>query len=194
MLTMKVHVRAAPRTATRLAGAAMAATALLMSAFWPAGATEFSSVYTDLQKDCRAEGDDSDGGDVPEDCQGFDGYAVRISYSACTADLSISKGRFRLTFPSQYPDVENSLFRMRKLEWRLADGKPFAVIFRLDEYGFDNDRLVCDGRKKTGQVLVIKGLQGFTRIDHSLRVGKTPSINVEAQQFADHGFASGRPR
>jgi hypothetical protein len=169
----------------------MIATALLVSASCQAGAVEFSSVYTDLQRDCRAAfdaRDDAQGDDVPQKCTGVDGYAVAVGYSACAVHVSISKGSFDLEFPSQSSNVET-----RKLEWRLADGKPFAVILRLDEY--DAGRDICEQKtKKTIEALTIKGLQGFTHIDHKLQVGKTPNINVEARQLADHGFVSGRSR
>jgi hypothetical protein len=171
-------------TRKRQAGATMIA-ALLVSLAWQAGATEFSSVYTDLQKDCRPAFDpkDDDPGDVPQNCKGPGGYAVSVGYSACTTVVSIRREKFDLVFPAQSRGVET-----RKLEWRLADGKPFAVILRLDE--FDPAQDVCDP-KKTGEVFMIKGLQGFTRINQKLRVGKTPNINVEARQLTDQGFTSG---
>jgi hypothetical protein len=175
-------------TGTRRAGIAMT-TALLVSASCQASATEFSSVYTDLQKDCRAafHPDDDSGGDAPRSCKGFDGYAVSIDYGACAVQVSIRKGSFDLVFPVQSLDVET-----RKLEWRLADGKPFAVILRIEEHDSGED--VCERGKKAGEALMIRGLQGFMRINHRLRVGKTPDINAEARQMADQGFASEKAR
>jgi hypothetical protein len=161
------------------------ASALLVCASCQAGAAEFSSVYTDLRKDCRAAfaPDEASGGDAPRSCKGFDGYAVSVNYSACAAQVSIRKGSFDLVFPLQPGGVD-----ARKFEWRLADGKPFAVILRVEEY--DSGQDICERGKTAGEVLMIKGLQGFARIDHKLRVGKIPNINVEARQSADQAFAS----
>ena len=174
-------------TGTRRTGVTMAI-ALLISACCHAGAAEFSSVYTDFHKDCRAAFDAHDSADdAPRSCKGFDGYGVSVNYSACAAQVSISKGSFDLVFPSQSGDVDT-----RKLEWRLADGKPFAVILRVEEY--DSGQDICERGKKAGEVLMIMGLQGFTRINHKLRVGKTTNINVEARQLADQAFAGERSR
>jgi hypothetical protein len=62
----------------------------------------------------------------------------------------------------------------------------------VEEYDSGHD--ICERGKKADEVLMIMGLQGFTRINHKLRVGKTPNINVEARQLADQAFAGERSR
>ena len=74
----------------------------------------------------------------------------------------------------------------RKVEWRMADGKPFAVIMRVNKYDGVQDDTHYNG-KKIGEELIVKGLKGFDQIDFTVDA-KTPNANQKARDLADQGY------
>jgi hypothetical protein len=152
------------------------------------GPTRFSSVYSTLTK-CgsgmtKKEEREAEkhGSDIPSRCRGFGGYVVDISYSACASNITVEKGETRIGLAMQTIN-----YTQKTVEWRLANGKPFAVIMRVYEYG-GNDLCSTDG-KITGESLIVKGLKGFEQIDEEVKVKGTPNPNVKARELADKGYA-----
>ena len=96
---------------------------------------KFSSLYTDLKTECKAaiklkRGENPEGQDMPLKCKGYGGYEVRIDYSAASSSLRVQplgKSDQSITLGMQPLDYDQK----RKIEWRLANGKPFAVIYRV---------------------------------------------------------------
>jgi hypothetical protein len=64
-----------------------------------------------------------------------------------------------------------------KVEWRLADKRPFAVIYR-----------------SAGELLLVKGLEGFPQIDASIDARKEPQANERARAAADTGYLALREK
>jgi hypothetical protein len=163
------------------------------------GAPKFSSVYTDLNRDCKSaltkreeREAEARGTDIPERCKGYGGYYVDVGYSAMASDLRIYKtGSDDFVglgmFPLNYTDE-----RGRKIEWRMADGKPFAVIIRVPEYGGEptSSDNVFDPKYKTGESLRVSGLKGYEHIEANVDA-KTPNANVKAREAADNAFLKG---
>jgi hypothetical protein len=77
-------------------------------------------------------------------------------------------------------------WKQKTVEWRLADGKPFAVIMRVYEYAGDD--MCSNGGKIKGESLMVQGLKGFEHIEESVDA-KTPNANVKAREIADQGYA-----
>ena len=151
------------------------------------GPTRFSSVYSTLtncgsgmtkKEEREAE---RHGSDIPTRCKGFGGYSVDISYSACSSSFGLVKGEDSISLGMQATN-----WKQKTVEWRLADGKPFAVIMRVYDYA-GNDECATGG-KITGESLIIKGLKGF-EIDETVDVKSTPNPNLKARELADKGFA-----
>ena len=153
-------------------------------------APRFSSVYTNFDKDCRnaiPESKVNPGTDIPGTCKGYGGYRVNLNYSAMATNIiierakntddSISLGMMSIELPA----------KGSRLEWRLADGKPFAVIFRMPKYG-DPDENGDPFAKKIGETLIIKGLKGYESIDLEVDVKTTPNPNEKARQLADSNY------
>jgi hypothetical protein len=154
---------------------------------------KFTSVYTDLNRDCKSaltkkeeKEAEARGSDIPERCKGYGGYYVDVGYSAAASYLSISKrgtddSILLGTFPLNYIDDKG-----RKLEWRMADGKPFAVIYRVSIYSDEatSSTEMFDPKYKTGESLLIKGLKGYEYIDETVDA-KTPDANARAREIAD---------
>lgn len=144
--------------------------------------TVFSSFYTDLNRDCTSFGGD-DGGHVLYHCTGPENYRIKYFDSATTLEFyaettdgekSVRLGAESLTYPN-----ENS-----RIEWRLADGKPFAVIMRTFKYERKDGEVVYP-TKKISEKLIIKGLEGFETIDFESS-GK--GANERARDLADNEY------
>jgi hypothetical protein len=156
-----------------------------------AAETKFSSRYTALTK-CgsgmtKKEEKEAEkhGSDIPTRCKGYGGYDVYISYSACTSMITLDRGEESLLLATQAVD-----WKQKTVEWRMANGKPFAVIMRVYEYAGDDQ--CADGGKITGEYLIIKGLKGYEHIDEIVKKG-TPNPNLKARQLADQAYAQPKP-
>jgi len=143
----------------------------------------FSSTYTDLAHECRDKfNNEEEGQDMPLLCKGRDNYSVHVDFSACCDHIRVEGKRdFQLQLPPQ--TIGSSL--NRTLEWRLANGKPFAVIFRIDRYRGD---ITMPPVQKAGSVLIIKGLLGFSNIDYAVDVKLHHNPNQVARKLADQGY------
>ena len=147
----------------------------------------FSSSYTTLTKcgsgmtkkeEREAE---KNGSDIPSLCKGYDGYNVYISYSACASSFSITKGEENISL-----GMQSVGWKQKTVEWRMANGKPFAVIMRFYEY--EGDDLCSSNGKIKSESLMVQGLKGFEHIEESVDA-RTPNANVKARELADKGFA-----
>lgn len=150
----------------------------------------FSSSYTPLTK-CgsgmtKKEEREAEkaGQDIPTQCKGPAGYDVYIYYSACSSHFGIRRGEESIPLDTQAVD-----WKQKTVEWRLANGRPFAVIMR--SYVYSGDDTCATGGKINGESLLIKGLKGYEHIDGTVDA-KTPNANLKARELADQGF--GIPR
>lgn len=182
------------------AGNAVTPTSNSGSAATPASPTTaapaFTSDYTDLNKDCQAafkEEELGEGQDMPLKCKGYGGYHIAIGYSAWGSSLTAqmeSDENVSIALAMQsltYNDEPG-----RKVEWRMADGKPFAVILRVSHYDEKKAETTGDNpyqdKYKTGESLVVKGLKGYERIDSKVDA-KDPKANEKAREMADSNYA-----
>jgi hypothetical protein len=142
----------------------------------------FTSTYMSLNSDCQDKFSASDNDhDMPVICSGPGGYRIDVEFSACCEHMQVEDGTgFLLILPEQRAGT----VMKRKLEWRLANGKPFAVIFRMDKYRGD----ITLSPEKVSEVLVIKGLNGFTSIDYEVNQKQHSNPNQEARNLADRGY------
>jgi hypothetical protein len=156
-------------------------------------AAKFSSLYSNLKTDCKAavrvkRGEDMQGQDMPLKCKGYGGYELRIDYSAAASNLRVQplgdKNDQAIQMGMQPIDYDQT----RKVEWRLADGKPFAVIYRMVKSKTEQPEEMWWPKNLAGEFLVIKGLKGFEQIDLELDA-KTPNANIKAREMADSAYA-----
>ena len=164
-------------------------TALAIACFAVSGYSQgkkvpkFTSVYTNLKTACRSF-DSSNGSDGYSICKGPTGYQVRIYYSAATTQINAEiKGKddnFPMATAALNFDWDRS-----KLEWRLANGKPFAVIMRIPKYADPADGEYFG--KVIGQELVVTGLLGFESLKTSIDA-KTTGANSLAREAADSEY------
>ena len=173
---------------------ASSAVLLIFTITGAAQAPKFSSLYTNLKTDCRGtmtvKKAEESGQDMPHKCKGYGGYEINIGYSASSSQFSINR------IGKSDEDVVTSTMQplnydlKRKVEWRFANGKPFAVIYRIDlTKGDSSDAIgMWSKENKTGEHLVIKGLKGFEHIDFEVDA-KTADANVKAREMADAAYA-----
>lgn len=150
----------------------------------------FSSAYTDLKTECRRPSKDGpEGDDPPLRCQGHGGYELSIDFSAASSHLRAQpaggESEDAVALAAQPLDYDSK----RKVEWRLADGRPFAVIMRIDKPrpGVDPAEMWRPANR-AGEVLIIKGLRGYEGIDFEVDA-KTPDANLRARELADRAYS-----
>jgi len=151
---------------------------------------KFSSAYTNLKTECRSaltpkEEKESEemGEDIPSLCRGYGGYEIFLGSHGAITQLQVRTKRddeVRVSETMLYSDP----IYIRQVEWRLANGVPFAVIFRRDVYQENDDPAKA---KKIGEVLRVIGLKD-KRIDFEVDVKKTPNPNQEARRLADEAY------
>ena len=145
----------------------------------------FTSGYTNLNKSCKV----FRGGDGQDDaalCTGLGGYKIRIYSSAAATHMVAEKPKTDISIPVATVAIS---FNENKtsVEWRMANGKPFAIIIRLPKYGDPTDADPYIG-KKIGEALVVIGLDGFTETVSGSIDAKTPNANVKARELADNAY------
>ena len=149
-------------------------------------AHKFTSSYTPLtscgsgmtkKEEREAE---KNGSDIPTRCKGFGGYDVYIYYSACSSHFSLTRGDENISLGTQAIN-----WKQKTVEWRMADGKPFAVIMRVYEYAGD-DLCATNGKVKS-ESLMVQGLKGFEHIQETVDA-RVPNANVQARELADHRY------
>lgn len=132
---------------------------------------KFTSVYTDLSKQCKnAFKEVGEGQDMPLTCKGYGGYKLSIGYSAMYAHVAAETLNGKHVIPLTTAQINYDLEKGRKIEWRLANGKPFAVILRVEDK------------------LLVKGLRGYEKIDYDIDA-KTPNANQQARDMADKAYS-----
>ncbi|MEO6390401.1 MAG: hypothetical protein ABIP75_01035 [Pyrinomonadaceae bacterium] len=159
----------------------------------PAGspaAVKFTSLYTNLKTQCWADGKAGEGQDQALKCKGYGGYVIKVGYSAASSHMRIELAKSDaepVNLPAQPINYDGM---GRKIEWRLANGKPFAVILRIDvpKDGLEATELWQPGNQK-GQSMLVQGLGKYS--DFTVEIdAKKPNANVEARQQADAKYGS----
>jgi hypothetical protein len=150
-----------------------------------------SSVYTNLQTDCQAE-TKVEADEVPFICKAVGGYRVRIvPVGAWAESIEIINKKGEIVASLGNVGYGYSTAKNRKLEWRMANGKPFAVIFRINTFNTEKAMEAGDNpysaKYKTGETLLVRGLAGYSQIDFEID-GKEKNANAKAQQKADENF------
>lgn len=155
-----------------------------------AAKTQFTSVYTDMKRECRTLPEpkrEEMGGDPAGACKGYGGYRIFISYSAAAASLYADLPKTEDLEIPLGTDYFGYGDRGEKIEWRMANGKPFAVILRLGKYKESDDGNPFNQKDKIGETLVVKGLKGFEQIDFEIDA-RQASANEKARALADENF------
>ncbi|MBK9575585.1 MAG: hypothetical protein IPO40_00775 [Fibrobacteres bacterium] len=145
-----------------------------------------TSSYTNMETDCGDAIDESSvpaGTDIPQKCKGPGGYRVNETYAVFGSFRHITRASDdAMIAPNLSPDDCPIPAFGKMVEWRLRNGKPFAVIQRASCYSME-DAGVGGRGKQLGEWLVVQELQGAKRkqqVDAS-----KPNANIKAREIAD---------
>jgi hypothetical protein len=144
-----------------------------------------------MKNDCKTLEDPpgtDEGGDPAGECKGYGGYRIFISHSAWAAGYSIQDLKDSDVSIDLGMDYGGYGEKGEKVEWRMANDKPFAVIMRLGKYKEppDGENPYTD-KNRIGSTLVVKGLKGWEQIDFKVD-GATPDANAKAREMADQNY------
>ena len=151
---------------------------------------KFSSVYTKLDsKTCqpvrKAESDEEEVADI---CRGYKDYKIYVEEHGAMPRIYIGREispDMDAWEPSTLPFfIANDTGKGRTIEWRLADGEPFACIVRA-EY---DKQIINPDEKGMINELIIKNLKGFAPIDIVIDARQNVRANEEAKKRADAGY------
>lgn len=137
------------------------------------GATVYSSAYTSFSKnDCVRVSGSAEASDGEFRCLGYKGVPLFLQDSDLRSDLDagVANARFETTGP--YNRI------MDTIEWRMRDGKPFAIIFRYDVHHEIGPKPTTLAIEKIGST----GAPGC-RVAHI--AGSSPNPNLRAREAAD---------
>ncbi|HQZ98462.1 MAG TPA: hypothetical protein PLP21_19265 [Pyrinomonadaceae bacterium] len=152
----------------------------------PKRAVSFTSAFTNLgPSTCKPVGE---GEEPPEICEGYAGYKVFVSYHGAVTRIYVGKeinDDLDSWLPSDFPSfIANQAGTGQTIEWRLANGVPFACIVREQiERG-----IAEPAAKGTTNVLVVKSLRGFSAFESRIDATKSLVANASAQRSADSSF------
>lgn len=161
----------------------------------PDSKIKFTSVYSKIDsKTCKPIGKpSSEEEEVPYLCKGYKDYKVFVStHGAATRiyigrEIPIETNTDSWDASSLPSFIANSAPEGQTIEWRLADGEPFACIVRAE---YDKSVINPD---ETGMAdeLVVQNLKGFAPINVSIDASKNKRANDDARAAADAAY--GKP-
>lgn len=134
---------------------------------------------------------------MPLKCKGCGQYYIYIFYSVYASHITVYTGKN--DDDSIYLSSERGDFvrqKDSKVEWRLADGQPFAVILKVSKY---NENVLNEAKNpyqdqyKIGEFILVKGLKGYEHIDLQFNAKKTPNAFAKARESADAAYLKSRP-
>jgi hypothetical protein len=157
----------------------------------------FSSVYTDLPgTDCRDLDEPLAEGDIPQICAGVDGYQLYTYYNLYGHDL-IHLQTIDENFDTSLvgDDCDDTQIYGDKIEWRLANGRPFAAVVRTTCHYLtlaEEDGIEFEMFEAGDSYLLVRGLAGFESINHSIKIEDADTANQDAREMADIGYTQSR--
>lgn len=131
------------------------------------------SVYTSLKLETCETIEASEQGAVFR-CRGFDKMSVRVAEGDLRMFVSYGPDAAEQTAASETLPAFNTIGET--LEWRLANGEPFATILRF--------RWDSDGAKGSTLVVTKLGKTDACHVAHVMATGN-PNANVLAREIAD---------
>lgn len=139
----------------------------------PADAGGYSSVYTDFDLEaCRVTGESTEGASVDYACPGRDGVPIFVHLGDGRFDLDAGVDGEEFMTIGAFNELGD------RLEWRLKDGEPVAVIFRYLDIAPQSDGRTVLAVEKIGRA-------GSPGCRVAQIAGDTPGANDVAREIAD---------
>jgi hypothetical protein len=171
----------------------------LFISFVNAQSVKFTSTYTNvLDSNCKSfdnenlEGD----GDGYMVCPGIDEYELYVYYNFYGHEIiqvNSTDSNINYSGTTASNHCGDSHQYGAKIEWRYADGKPFAYIIRVicyyivEQYDEELD-MTFEAFEPGDEYLVIVGLAGYEKIQGEITVKDSKNANIEARLFAENAY------
>lgn len=165
--------------------------------------TNFTSVYKPLPtlKTKGCINDDislGEGGEYSRMCPGIGNYKMLLySYGEQLFGIKSRKSDFETDFilledgdAEKYVRADLYAHVLDKtVEWRLADGKPFAVIVKVSVYKKRGGKAVITPKNKAAVFYMVRGLKGFEKMNADIKTVNTPFIPIaQAHKLTDEYY------
>lgn len=153
----------------------------------------FSSQFTDFAKDCETPvGQGRSSEHISTFCKGYGDYRVHIFDTATTLEINAETDKemeiYHVATQSLDYDIDN-----QKLEWRMANGKPFAVILQASKYQTSQNGLISYPQKIVGSHYIVRGLEGFEDLSYEMDITRDPNLLQKAREMADAAYLKKNP-
>lgn len=183
-------------------GGAVATNAVLAQTTAKTRKAKFGSEYTNLRTGWKndpsytpaAIKEAKEGGqDIIQVHTGFGGYSFHETYSARAAYRGVvSAAKPNYETPLSVKRGEGLQVCRDTVEWRTANGKPFAVIARIETFdGSDRGGGELAPESRTGQFLIVRGLRGYEYIAADINAADK-NANAKARSVADAAYRRGK--
>ncbi|MEN9353932.1 MAG: hypothetical protein RL318_1257 [Fibrobacterota bacterium] len=161
--------------------------ALLLLGTSTFAADKYTSTYTDMEKDCEnafPEEEAAPGSDIPARCKGPAGNSIYEYYSGMDSYRSIELAGGGDPV-SLHPGFScDRVVYGKMMEWRLRNGKPFALIYRATCYAGAVNSNPHEAKDRIGEYLVVQPLSKTAPVA-VLDVRTTPKANDAARKRAE---------
>lgn len=148
-----------------------------------ASAQDFTSTYTTLMSNCKVSGG-KNGSDPVKVCKGSGDYNLRVYSSAASTHVVAERNKPEASIPVATVGLDFSEGKS-PIEWRMADGKAFAIIMRIPKYDAPAEGEMRG--KVIGESLVVVGLAGFEAVSGTIDAGQAEA-NLKARELADAAY------
>ncbi|MDQ3684319.1 MAG: hypothetical protein M3430_01785 [Acidobacteriota bacterium] len=162
-------------------------------------APEFTSVYGGTNKNCERTVENPEAGGMQaasQTCDGLGDYRLRKSFGAVTTQIKIVTKDESFTLPLEKRGNCLQAYG-EKLEWRLADRKPFAVIVKVTCYKTeppaDGYSYYADENRR-GEFFIVRGLKEYEKINYEVDAKNAANPEEEARRLADQSYDKGDSR
>jgi hypothetical protein len=170
-----------------------------------AKASIYTQVYSQYSRACKDVDANtvSEGEDVPQLCKGYGGYWLYRTSAVYRVSLAIQDSSRKFTVPVVAADnekakaLENSTVKKfgDKIEWLVANGKPFAFILRVAYFNDTQDeQTVFKPQNKAGEFLFVRGLKGYESLQYEISVMNTAFNPNEQARMLAYKFYQVQPK
>lgn len=145
----------------------------------------------------------SEGGEYSRMCPGIGNYKTLLySYGEQNYGIKSRKLEFETFFillengdAEKYVRADLYAHVLDKnLEWRLADGKPIAVIIKVSVYKKRGSKAVDTPKNKVADFVMVRGLKGFEGMNADIETLNTPFNPIERARMLTDEFYNDRKK
>jgi len=149
-----------------------------------AAQVEYTSSYTKLSEDncLLISPENAGGGDGYKVCSGVGEYELYIYFDLYSTYMKLRKKDSAMEVDMFNKNCGAVIQYEESVEWRHANGKPFACVAHQKCYDVDE---MGEVGKQTGEYYIAKGIEGFEGISIEIDATKTTDAITEVRKQTD---------